>query len=398
MLGFDISRVAAFAALSWRFGCGTDLQVWTVQRYKDRDCANAHSATGAQQTWKKVVGFQHCFEITSELRLGDHCRSVCSIQIFCARNSESESGVKMRYFPPGQACSGTSDVVIDFMPLLTWPETQGLFEGNCTLREPNIYERFSTPINVGEDVPNCYGYDHSTKGTGVFTADPKDSPYTLKIYTDAECSVQYDGGIQTGNASSFPTWNRQVWMNVLRKFDTDKRTADHKHCWEIVEGAPQMTFFGSLKLVCQVLTDSRMGLMVEHYENGECTGSPRETEIFYMKARYTALSASQGDVEELKDLFQGKCTSFEGSGGTSLYWKWDREVWHEDWPDCYAEAIRENVRVRRPSISSVLYSGDVNVVRKIDTTTSSSPPLGIPRLAALFAVIAWYVSFYDASV
>jgi len=391
MARLGLLRIAVLAALLRVALIESSGGEWIMQRYEDGNCDEPYDLAGAQQSWKQLAGYPFCFSITSEIRVTDICRTVCAVEFFCARTSESESGVKMRYFP-GSTCLGTSEVVVNFMPVLTWPQIRSLFEGNCTLREKGIYERFGRPLEVGVDVPDCLGYDHSTEGLGNVPVDPKDTPYTLKLFTDEQCTSPYSASMAnaSGGVSNLPEWDTQVWMNVLRKIDADKRRDSDVHCWDIQSGAPPKTVINALKMKCGIMNDNRMGMFVEHHEDARCGGTPQEEEVFYAKMKFTALSAGQSDVEELKKFFNGECIAFERGGGALLYWKWDRAVWGEDWPDCYALAIEEKILVRRPALTSVQYSGAIGAVRKVDPITSYAPCALVPRRHFVLVAIVWW--------
>merc|ERR1712107_926125 len=73
-------------------------------------------------------------------------------------------------------------------------------------------------------------------------------------------------------------------------------------------------------------------------------------EIFFMSLKYTKLSSGQSDVEELQGFLNGEC--IEHSQG--LYWSWDRELYAEDIPNCYAEAIETGMRIRASDAKSLL--------------------------------------------
>jgi len=335
----------------------------TAAPEREDECYDEFTGVGAQQSWRRLTGAgTHCFTITSQLQLAESCRASCTAKVFCSRGGNS--GVKIQFYK-GDNCLSEMAEEMHFMPQLTWPELHGFLYGTCTEREDGYFEKFITPWNVGSDFPNCYGYDFSTQGAGVVTEDPKDSPYTLSTFSDIECTQPYIPDGTNPNASGQPIWMTQRWMSALRKVEEKKRTSNLEHCWIIELGAPPMTFFGSIKLVCDHRELTRMMMYVHHYEDETCSGGiggvAKEKETFYEKMGYEELANGIGDVEEVSKFFKGQCAKF--GGNPTVYWKWDRPVHGEDWPDCYAEAIANDIRVRRPSMSDLDYSGSINTIR-----------------------------------
>eukprot|EP00928_Gymnodinium_smaydae_P061857 TRINITY_DN45836_c0_g1_i1.p1 TRINITY_DN45836_c0_g1~~TRINITY_DN45836_c0_g1_i1.p1 ORF type:complete len:439 (+),score=49.84 TRINITY_DN45836_c0_g1_i1:100-1416(+) len=343
---------------------------WIMQRYTEgirrsknsplaTKCQKTFTGIGGQQSWRKIEGQQFCFHMTSNMYLSDVCRDRCTIRVICARGGES--GVRLQFFE-GPDCVGKEGDSVEFMPHMTWPQVSAFVQGNCSWTPDGIYQTFSPSWRVGVDFPDCYGYDVSTRGAGIITADPKDSPMYLNFYSDPQCSkvYKYDSSA-SGNGSSTLQLGQQRWMAVLRTVAFDKRADNHKHCWKIQEGGPS-TFVYSFKLKCDYLNDRRYGLWIHKYDNDECIGEePKSKEVFFVSSNYGALSSGEANVLEVRKFFEGGCRKHSDG----LWWKFDRPVHVEDWPNCYAEAVAEGYRMDRASMTSLNYKGDVGTVRKL---------------------------------
>eukprot|EP00927_Polykrikos_kofoidii_P059396 TRINITY_DN54555_c0_g1_i1.p1 TRINITY_DN54555_c0_g1~~TRINITY_DN54555_c0_g1_i1.p1 ORF type:complete len:455 (+),score=43.22 TRINITY_DN54555_c0_g1_i1:51-1367(+) len=368
--------VAAFSSVC-------DSTGWTMEAYKDSKCEKRQTRAGAQVTWTPVVGSPQCFKITS----GIDCSTFCTVKPICARGSNS--GVKLAHYS-GNNCIGDWERVTNFNNHLTWPELEGFLKGNCTLRDKknSIWERYvSRTWDVGTDFPNCFGYDYSTQGSGLITADPKDSPMKLSLYTDDTCATAFalpPGGVANKTTTGKPEWTQQTWMSVIRTIDVSQRKQHHEHCWTINKNRPStMKGSGAIKFKCQQMVDGRMGMDVLFYDDVECAGKIVTEEVFFTTLLYVSLRSGQSDVEDLVGWFDGKCMQHS----QDLWWKWDRAVFVEDWPNCYSKALQENIMIRRPNLQDIHYKGPVKAVRR--PQLGGTRPSAVPSVfATVFLVIA----------
>lgn len=367
---------------------GSDLKLliteWVLHRYTGGrtitgsplapNCNTPFTGVGAQQMWRKA-GHEaggwgqksgYCFQFTSEASLSAACLdTLCTVNVFCARGGAS--GIKMQ-FHSGDDCLGPAGDIVEFAPHLTWPQVVAwLLGGETCARLPGrtgMYEKWSSSWRIGTDFPNCLGYDLSTQGEGLVTSNPEDSPMYLRFYSDSDCNNQYLPGTE-GNATSDKLLE-QRWMSVLRRVSFDTRSAQQKHCWDVETGADwNSDLTGSFRLTCGQLVDSRMGYQVEHYTNRECSGAEySRREVFFMSMGYGGLNSGQKNVINVVNLLDGKCEALtEDRTGQIIYWKFDRPMYVEDWPNCHALALQENIRIDRPLMSGVYYTGGISSVR-----------------------------------
>lgn len=400
-------------------------------------CFDEHTGTGRQQSWKKLVG-TYCFRMTAWPSLFDVCKDgFCTVQPFCSRGVES--GTKLRFFKGERCTPDTATVEIPYQDHLTWPELAEMLSGTCKNKHEGMEEKWlgrkscvpgvtmvgceDDPIKkhfiLGADFPDCYGYDYSTQGAGVITADPKDSPYTLQLYMDNRCEAPYEMYLTNNNPLVGVTWFKQRWMSALRKVDSSQRIPSLDHCWHIEEGLPDtmrtVAEGGSIKIKCKQMNDARQGYYVQTFADANCFGPTGageflKEEIFFMELEYEELASGQASVDEITQLFGGTaaapervigprnakgavCAFFgqfeEESTGEKhrLYWSFDRPVYGEDWPNCYEEALTERIQVRRPIPGDSDYKGSIGTIRKSATGAAAPRAHSNFVMSALLAAL-----------
>jgi hypothetical protein len=260
-----------------------------------------------------------------------------------------------------------------------------------------MFECFNEPFKFGDgtanfpgDFPNCLGYDYETQGQGLITANPEDSPMTLTFYTDDKCTVETTTGA--------PEHTPQRWMAAYRKVPFDDRRKHQLHCWEIEAGAEwNMNVKKAFKLKCGLLVDGRMGLKVEHYDDVECLGPDTVSEeVFFLTMSYLSLLSAQDSIYEVDDLLRGKCARHSGArAGEMIFWKFDRPMFPEDFPDCLKQAIDTGVRTHRPSMTSQNYQGEIKQVRSSPALTENGAQHIVaphPHVLAMLLTCCYFTS------